>query len=98
MSWTEVNKEMEKIEQIVLSIESEEDKMKKAENPTKSEKVKDVGAKAEKPLIPKKPEIALDPTLLGARPKESKIQNVEETKTAITSGLSSRIASSRYLN
>ena len=82
MSWTEVNKEMEKIEQIVLSIESEEDKMKKAE----------------KPLIPKKPEIALDPTLLGARPKESKIQNVEETKTAITSGLSSRLASSRYLN
>ena len=94
MSWTEVNKEMEKIEQIVLSIESEEDKMKKAENPTKSEIVKDVGAKAEKPLIPKKPEIALDPNLLGARPKESKIQNVEET----TSGLSSRLASSRYLN
>ena len=82
MSWTEVNKEMEKIEQIVLSIESEEDKMEKAE----------------KPIIPKKPEIALDPTLLGARPKESKIQNVEETKTAITSGLSSRLASSRYLN
>ena len=87
MSWNEVNKEMEKIEQIVLSIESEEDKMEKAENPTKSEIV---GAKAEKPAIPKKPEIALDPTLLGARPKESKIQNVEETKTAITTGLSSR--------
>ena len=82
MSWTEVNKEMEKIEQIVLSIESEEDKMEKAE----------------KRIISRKPEIALDPTLLGARPKESKIQNVEETKTAITSGLSSRLASSRYLN
>ena len=79
MSWTEVNKEMEKIEQIVLSIESEEDKMEKAE----------------KRIISKKPEIALDPTLLGARPKEPKIQNVEETKTAITSGLSSRLASSR---
>ena len=79
MSWTEVNKEMEKIEQIVLSIESEEDKMEKAE----------------KPIISKKPEIALDPTLLGARPKDPKIQNIEETKTANTSGLSSRIASSR---
>ena len=95
MSWTEVNKEMEKIEQIVLSIESEEDKMKRVENPTRSEIVKDVGAQAEKPIIPKKPEIALDPTLLGARPKEPKIQNVEETKTAITSGLSSRLTSSR---
>ena len=92
MSWNEVNKEMEKIEQIVLSIESEEDKMEKAENPTKSEIV---WAKAEKPIIPKKPEIALDPTLLGARPKEPKIQNVEETKTAVTSGLSSRLTSSR---
>ena len=98
MSWTEVNKEMEKIEQIVLSIESEEDKMKKAENPTKSDIAKDVEAKVEKPIIPKKPEIALDPTLLGARPKEPKIQNVEETKTAVTSGLSSRLSSSRYLN
>jgi hypothetical protein len=79
MSWTEVNKEMEKIEQIVLSIESEEDKMEKAE----------------KRIISRKPEIALDPTLLGARPKDPKIQNIEETKTANPSGLSSRIASSR---
>ena len=79
MSWTDVNKEMEKIEQIVLSIESEEDKMEKSE----------------KPIIPKKPEIALDPTFLGARPKEPRVQNVEESKTAITSGLSSRLGSSK---
>ena len=83
MSWSEVNKEMDKIEQIVQSIETEEDTMEKAD---KSQDYPDDQPKDQTLLgaRPKEPQVQIIEEL------EKKI------KITSTSGPASRLTSSRF--
>ena len=82
MSWSEVNKEMDKIEQIVQSIETEEDTMEKASKSHDDDQPKEpilLGAR------PKEPQVQI-------------VEELEKKmKITPTSGPASRLTSSRFV-
>jgi hypothetical protein len=84
MSWKEVHEEMEKIEQIVESMEtSEQEKMEEGNNIIAGEKVL---IESENPVP--NPVVHPDPDVLGARPKDTQVQ-IHEKDVKMPSSASS---------